>query len=98
MFRESPRLRRTLAGIDQRTAARIAAVQAEEAVQREKVLGIGSLSREAVTNVAMLERYAQAAALRDPVMYDALRLITEVARMGQAEMVAHLVDHYCREH
>lgn len=91
------RTRRAVANIEHRTIVRTATVQSEGMVATEKVHEINHVAREGVTDYAMLYHYATAASGGDPMLLDELRLYKETARLGGAEIVAELVDTYCRE-
>lgn len=95
--RQAARTGRALVSVGYETSVRLAHVQAEGIIATDKVHEINHTAREGVTDYAMLYHYATAASGGDPVLLDELRLMKETARLGSAEVVADLVDTYCRE-
>lgn len=95
--RHSARTARALTVIEHTTLVRLAQVEADGVIATDKVHEIHHAAREGVTDYAMLYHYATAASGGDPVLLDELRLIKETARLGSAEVLADLVDTYCRE-
>jgi hypothetical protein len=95
--RISARTARTLRQVGENTLVRVATVQGEGIVQTEKVKELNRVGREAVVDTAMLRKFADTVASGDPMLADELRMLTDVARLGTAEIIADTVDTYCRE-
>jgi hypothetical protein len=75
----------------------MAAIQGEGLVQGDKVREIGHLARDAMTGHAMLRKWADTLAHGDPLLHDELQFFVDTARMGCGEIMADLIDTYCRE-
>jgi hypothetical protein len=88
---------RALGNIEHNTFVRVAQVQAEGLVQSEKVREIDHVGRQAMTGQAMLRRWADTLATGDPFLADELKFFTDVARIGKGEVMADMIDTYCRE-
>jgi hypothetical protein len=88
---------RALAQLEGRTLLRVAAVQAEGLVQGEKLREVDNLTREAMTGHAMLRGWANTLAGSDPILHDELRFFMDTSRIGKGEIIADLIDNYCRE-
>jgi len=80
-----------------RGAARLASVQAEDAVQHEKIKSVGELTREAMTDYFHMRRMAQAMAEYDRELYEDMRFFTDLQRFGSGEIVSDTISSYCRE-
>jgi hypothetical protein len=93
----SRRAGRALAGLTERTLIRVVDVQSEADVAIEKAKGIDQVARESMTGQAMLRRFSDVLSSGDPFIADELKTFTDLARLGKAEVVADLVDAYCRE-
>jgi len=93
----SPGLNRDLARLERQTIVRTALVQAEGIVQTEKLHEIDHLAREAMSGHAMLRRWADTLAAGDPFLADELKIFTDTARLGKAEVIADTIDSFCRE-
>lgn len=91
------RTARTLATVQERAIVRMAVVQAEGLVQAEKVKEIDAVTREAMTGQALLHSWANTLAHGDPFLADELKFFTDIARLGKGEVIADLVDTFCRE-
>lgn len=93
----SRRTSRALEMVGERALVRLATVRAEGHVQAEKLHEIDSLTREAMTGQAMLQRWRSTLAAGDPFLDDELRMFTDVARMAKGEIIADTLDTFCRE-
>lgn len=91
------RTARTLSVIERQTLVRAAAVQAEGCVQTEKLHEIDAVTREAMTDQAMLSKWRDTLAAGDLLLADELRFFTDTARLGKGEVIADLIPSYCRE-
>lgn len=88
---------RDLARLERQTIVRTALVQAEGIVQTEKLHEIDHLAREAMSGHAMLRGWADTLAAGDPLLADELKIFTDAARLGKAEVIADTIDSFCRE-
>ncbi len=93
----SRRANRALDVVGERALVRAATVRAEGYIQAEKLHEIDSLTREAMTGQAMLQRWRSTLAAGDPFLDDELRMFTDVARMAKGEIIADTLDTFCRE-
>ena len=91
------RTARTLLETERRTIGRLAAVRAEALVTTEKVREVGTVGREAMNNYAFVSRWRDHLASGDPMLADELRFLSDTVRLGMGEVIADLVDTYCRE-
>jgi hypothetical protein len=89
--------RKSLARLEQRTLVRLANIQTESYVQTEKIREVGHVAREAMTDQAMLHGWAKTLAAGDPLLQEDLRFFLDMARLGKGEILADLVETYCRE-
>lgn len=88
---------RQLAALRQQTVMRVAGVQSDGIVTKEKMTELDHLAREAMTGQAMLTSWAGALAADNAVLYEQLQFFVGVARMGKGQVMADLVESYCRE-
>jgi hypothetical protein len=95
--REDFRRQRQLGHIDHATLLRLARIEHEAMVAIGKVQGLTAAGRVAVLEYDLLDKFADASAGGDPFRSDANRLLTEVIRLGIAEVEADLVDTYSTE-
>ena len=93
----SRRTFRALTALEERTLFRVAAVQAEDYVQTEKLHVIDHLSREALTGQAMLRKWVDVVAAGDPTLAGELLFFTDLARLSKGEVIADTVDTFSRE-
>jgi hypothetical protein len=93
----SPGLNRQLARIGRNTLIRVANVRAEADISADKIRELNGVAREAVTDYVMLSERTRVMTANDPVLADSVRIFTETARLGAAEVLADLVDTYWRE-
>jgi hypothetical protein len=89
--------RNALAAIQHSTTVRLAGVRGEGLVATVKTHELNHVDREAMTGHALLYRCREALAAGDPFLNDELRLLTDTARLGAAEIIADLVADFCRE-
>ena len=97
MSRQARATQRGLQRLEHRTLMRVAGVQAEGMVQTEKLREVDSLTREAMTGHAMLRRWSDTLAAGDPFLADELKFFTDTARLGKGEIIADIIDSFCRE-
>ena len=88
---------RALARLEDQTVVRVATVQSEGLVQAEKLHEIDHLTRDAMTGQVMLRNWADTLAHGDPFVADDLKFFLDTARLGKGEVIANLIDSYCRE-
>lgn len=91
------RTSRALSQVERKTLVRIASVQGHAMVQTEKMHEIDRLSREAMAGQAMLSRWAATLAQGDAFLADDLKLFSDLAKMGKAEIIADTVSDFCQE-
>lgn len=96
-LRDQRRTARSLAQLEARTTVRMAAVDCEAVVSAEKVKGIASVTRTAVTEYTMVKKFADTVSMADPFLTDDLRLITDTARLSMASTIVDLSSNYARE-
>jgi hypothetical protein len=94
---QGQRTARALASAEHHTLLRLARVQAEGIVQSEKVKEINHIGREAVTDYALLRKFADTLATNDPFMADDLKFVTDLVKIGIGEMVADTIQNLSRE-
>jgi hypothetical protein len=92
----SPGLNRDLARVERTTLVRMAQVQGDGMVQREKILEVDHLTREAMTGHAMLQGWARQLAGDDMILADELRFFTDTARLGKGEILADTISKFCQ--
>ena len=91
------RTERTLATVEGRTLARVAAVRGHVLVQSEKATEIDRLAREAMSGQAMLQKWAQTLAQGDPFVADDLKFFSDLAKMAKGEIIADTASDFSRE-
>jgi hypothetical protein len=89
--------RRQLDRLRDRTMLRLANAQSQGLVATEKLHEIEATSREAMTGQAMLHNWANTMADGDPVVRDDMGHFLALYRAGTSEVMADLIDTYCRE-
>jgi hypothetical protein len=93
---DNRRIERKLTKLEQEVLLRGAAARAESLVMQEKSDQVANAARTALTNQAMLAHFAASVSGDNAVLYNDLRLLTETARFGQAELLADLIAKYTR--
>jgi hypothetical protein len=88
---------RTLARLERQTLVRLASVQADGLVQAAKLHEIDHLAREAMTSQAMLRRWADTLAAGDLFIADELKVFSDLARLGKAEVISDTITNFCQE-
>jgi hypothetical protein len=91
------RTEREVASVRHRTVVRTAAVQAEGMVQAEKVREVQHLTREAMTDHAMLRKFADVIAAGDIFAADDNRFFLDIAKLGCGEIIADTIAAFSRE-
>jgi hypothetical protein len=95
--RLSRRTHNALVARQEHTLVRLADVQAEGYIAVEKTQEVDRVTREAISGQAMLRRWADTLAAGDPFLADDLKFFADIAKMGKGEIIADLIDTYCRE-
>lgn len=93
----SRRTSRALTGIEERTLVELATVQARGIVASEMAHEVDHLTRDAMSGQALLRRWGDTLAAGDPFIADDMRFFTDIAKMGKGEIIANLIDTFCRE-
>ncbi len=88
---------RALTVIERQTLVRLAIVQADGIVQGEKLREIDYLAHEAMTGQALLRRWADTLAAGDPFVADELKIFSDLAKLGKADVISNTISSYCRE-
>ena len=88
---------RSLENIQSRTFVRMARVQAEGMVTKEKEREIDHVTREAMVGQTMLRHWVHVLAHGDPILADELDGFATIAKMGKLQVLTDMVDTYCRE-
>lgn len=88
---------RTLAAIEHQTHVRMANVRAEGLVTDEKLREVDHLTRQAMTEHAMLHHFGAAVAAGDAFIADDNRFFIDVAKVGKGILLGDLIDKYSRE-
>lgn len=91
------RTSRAVAGVQRHTLVRLASVQGHELVQQAKVDALSRLTREAMTDHAMLLHTAAAMSHGDVGLADEMRYFTDLAKIGMGEILADTVRDFCEE-
>jgi hypothetical protein len=93
-----PRPRRvqglTTRAIDARTALRAASVDAESEVAAEKLHALDRLASVGMTGQLLLAHLRATLAGSDPLLDDELKLFTDVAKLGKAEVIADVINRF----
>lgn len=97
LSREDRRAVRQLQQIRRQTAIRSAAVVGHSIVQNEKVHEVDRLARTAMAGQAMLNRWAATLAAGDPFIADEMKVFSDIAKLGKAQVLADTVDDFGRE-
>lgn len=88
---------RVLASVEREALVRLASVRADGMVQAEKAHEIDRLAREAMSGQAMLSHWAATLAQGDPFVADEVKLFSELARAGKAELISSMISEFSRE-
>lgn len=91
------RTNRALAGVERETLVRLASVRADGMVQAEKAHEVDRLAREAMSGQAMLSHWAATLAQGDAFVADDLKLFSDLARAGKAEIISSMISEFSRE-
>ncbi len=92
-----PTTSREVEALRHQTGMRALVVQAEAYVAKEKAGEVAALTRDAMTDYAMLSNYADVISGNNMFLRDELRFYTDIARLGAGEIIASTVDKFCRE-
>ncbi len=91
------RTNRALVEVERGTLVRLASVRAHTMVQVEKTHEIDRLAREAMSGQAMLSHWAATLAQGDAFVADELKIYTDLARVGKAEIISETISDFCQE-
>jgi hypothetical protein len=87
---------RQLSGLERETIISQARVHAAGVVQTAKLDEVDRLSRTAMSGQALLARWSAVLADGDAFVADDLKLFTELAKMGKAEIIADTITGFSR--
>ena len=86
-----------IARVEQRTVVEIAEVQREVIVQGERVSGVDSLARDAMTDCALREGLVGILAGENPVLREDLRYFSDIAKLASGELIIDMVRSFRRQ-
>jgi hypothetical protein len=90
------RTSRALSNLENQTLLQIAQVQSRGLVAAEMSREVDHLTRDAMSGQALLRRWGDTLSAGDPFIADDMRFFTDIAKMGKGEIIANLIDDFCR--
>jgi hypothetical protein len=88
---------RALASVEHRTIVRVATNQAEALVATEQAREIDHTARDMMSGQSLLAKWRDTLSAGDLFLNDELKFFSDTARLGKGEILANLIDTYCRE-